>query len=268
MRSELHRLLLAKYPHSKISFFNFGLSTPKFRVNDLLLRIHTDLEVFHIEASVLHLLSRKTSSFQLQGSQTFYCIELDWIPGQVLSNLDNILSIWSNWKEFTSELTLDRSHQELVTNFFSSYHGGLRPLIDNLLNNWPVAPSQLIHGDFHRENIIHTEIDNEDAFVLIDFEFACMGDPHFDLIYCMVYDLILFIYSSQTSAIHAVDLFESRYRSILNQVPHDIPLEKFWLTLSFLINAVWFINCKDPLGKFIVQIMKDFDIGSINSSFS
>ena len=147
-----------------------------------------------------------------------------------------------------------RTHQDLVTNYFSSYTGPLRPLIDDLLHNWPSTPSQLIHGDFHRENIIQTKT----GFVLIDFEFVCQGDPFFDLLYCLVYDLILFMHDTNSSK-NSFDLFESRYRRMLNQVAFNKTHEKFWISLAFLINAVWFLSRNDPLGDFIVHIMEDFN---------
>jgi len=255
MRSEVQQLLSLRFPNSVISFFDFGLSTVKFRIDNSLIRVHSDFDTHNNESLVLQTLGRQVSSFELQGkSSVFYCLELDWIPGNVLPNLDHIVEIWNAWRESTADLSLERTHKDLVTSFFSSYTGLLRPLIDNLLNNWPISPSQLIHGDFHRENVIQTEND----FVLIDFEFVCMGAPLFDLLYCMVYDLILFMYDINSSE-NGFELFESRYRAMINQVDYDKEHENFWITLSFLINAVWFININDPLGDFIVQIMKDFD---------
>ncbi|MHA1912517.1 MAG: aminoglycoside phosphotransferase family protein [Candidatus Kariarchaeaceae archaeon] len=255
MKPEVQQLLTLRYPSSEISFFDFGISTVKFRVDNSLIRVHSDIEVHANESLVLQMLGRKVSSFQLQGeSSIFYCLKIDWIIGHVLPSLDHILEIWNDWKLNTAGLSLDRTHKDLVTNFFSSYTGSLRPLIDSLLNNWPISPSQLIHGDFHRENIIQTETD----FVLIDFEFVCVGDPLFDLLYCLVYDLILFMYDTNSSE-NGFELFESRYRELLNQIDHDTEHEKIWITLSFLINAVWFSYSNDPLGEFIGQIMQDFD---------
>ncbi len=91
----------------------------------------------------------------------------------------------------------------------------------------------LIHGDFYPENILFEEETN--SFKIIDWEYASLGDPNFDLCYFMLYSLGKSKFSDPIE--HVKDKLHS-----LNDSRIDQEKVTKWTELVLLLMVSWFIS--------------------------
>jgi len=151
---------------------------------------------------------------------------VSWIEGEDYTTpTDKYGQIWKEFNGIISEVPRGslESHSTLVKNYltYNSPNVESNELSQNCLEQFLILPDMedtaLIHGDFHKMNLLRTD----NGIAVIDWEYACWGNPEFDLAYLYAYDL---------------------------QTPRDISIEES--VRALLVMAMWFIRRADSGGNY------------------
>ncbi|MCY3412292.1 MAG: aminoglycoside phosphotransferase family protein [Candidatus Heimdallarchaeota archaeon] len=233
VQAHLHTL----YPKSEIVRFTQGLSKVKFhdKTRNVLYRLFTSEEIFNKEVSILSTvviplisIPELVETFQISD---FFILGRKWIQMDHHTSLEYGIDCWSKFQAVETSLKLP-THQSLVMQTIKVYRNGFmkNDRLDSLLEefSWPESPNRLIHGDFHLGNILIS-----DDYYIIDWEFACMGDPLYDLAYLIVYFL------SETNNL-TQQSFDTLCRPYLDKLSINHDLFNTWFNLSCIMNALWF----------------------------
>ncbi len=182
---------------------------------------------------------------------------VSWIDGKIPQGLDTVISAWSIFSKISKDLqindTLLPDHDKVILDsleILSSFlhkHGLdaeqklIRDFLDSFKNKSGFGHKLLIHGDFHLNNIIQSP---NGSIGIIDWEYAAIGNPLFDLSYALLYD-----YGLQDKPIK--EFYTERLSKASKQ---GISLDKNDLfkgisSISLFLMALWFFERYRQTGR-------------------
>lgn len=173
-----------------------------------------------------------------------------WFDGRPPLDLSTAIRAWASLHQQTKKIDTKnlsiRSHYDIVVEafqqlnlHFSTY--GLNSetdFLDKFLELYKESIGRtdlhLIHGDFHLHNLLEVR---DGGIAILDWEFAAVGDPLFDLMYCLFYDFGL-----QKISVH--EFFNQRLHLIESNGIVGLSEENARITVAsvLLLMSKWFFD--------------------------
>ncbi len=166
-----------------------------------------------------------------------------WVEGSSTCDMETLFDVWNFMDkhfivtnppplpihhDIIKESVFELKEFLMSTNFFSS---NTKKLVSELdVNDLYPPPTHVIHGDFHRYNLIYNV-----PIGIIDWEYASLGDPWFDLIYELLYG-----FSLQSSL--PIDEFLDNQLAKLNVTIPDNERILINSIMVLVVMAQWFFS--------------------------
>lgn len=251
-------------PPEKISE---GLTTQKYKAGNTLYRFYTKdrIAYYNAERITLETLGGQSISctdytitfpkiIAAEQRTTFAYIAIPWYQKLKLNIQPQ--TIWNCMRHYNLPTPKLPLHSEIIAQQLANAQlliedESTMQIIESFAENFVYPPTRtLIHGDFHADNILQTT----SSVAIIDWEYAALGEPLFDLAYYIVVTAQPFTVEHTTKIL---PLLKRITKNIGCKTTEQATLQKF-AQLALILNLIWAQQVNQPQTRKYQQALQEF----------